>query len=98
MVSGRLPQSTWATFVHELTHHWCFTSPVGEALTSLYLRPILAHLESAAATDDKLRRDAGIEYVTYDMTAGLLWPIIEGMALLSEFDVIPSRQVASYSF
>ena len=103
---GEMPHRTWPTFVHELTHHWCFTAPIGQALTYLYLRPMLAYLEAHDQqrgavdedTEEEIRFSAGLDFVTYDMTLGLLWPFLEGVAQFAEFDLVPNPDGETYSF
>ena len=93
LLNGTMPKEIWPVLVHELTHHWCFTTAVGEALTILYLKPILSMTGQSPANPYEL----GNDLITYDMMRGLLFPLIEGMALFAEFDVIPNRQSDSYS-
>lgn len=104
LLTPELPDSTWPVFVHELTHHWCFNTPVGMALTHLYFRPALlrnAGVTSGGAADpretDKVRYSAGLDFIAYDTAWGLLWPVIEGLALFAEFDVIPYVDGEVYS-
>jgi hypothetical protein len=93
LMQFRLPKNTWPSFVHELTHHWCFNAPVSQALSILYLKPIL-RLGDAKPPD---RYQLGIDLITYEMVMGLLFPFIEGMALFAEFDMVPHRDDDTYS-
>ena len=103
LIKGRLPGTTWHLFVHEFTHHWCFSTPVGHALSVLYIRPYLNLRDRGTSPAESSDEDAGARYisgldvVTYDMAVGLLYPIIEGMAMFSEFDVTPHLEGEVYS-
>jgi hypothetical protein len=103
LFKGRLPGNTWHLFVHELTHHWCFSTPVGHALSVLYTRPFLnlpdrgALPAESSDQDTDARYISGLDVVTYDMALGLLYPFIEGMAMFSEFDVAPHFEGKVYS-
>ncbi len=103
LINGRLPGTTWHLFVHELTHHWCFSTPVGHALSILYIRPFLNLLDPGTLLDASSDEDAGARYisglnvVTYEMALGLLYPILEGMAMFSEFDLTPHLEGEVYS-
>lgn len=102
LLESRLPNSTWPSIAHELTHHWCFLSPVGEALTHLYFRPILEWNGSSGGASphqiEKLQYRTGNDFITYEVAYGALWPIIEGMALFCEFDLAPDPSSVSLSF
>jgi hypothetical protein len=103
LIKGRLPGTTWHLFIHELTHHWCFNTPVGHALSVLYIRPFLELLDRDTFPAESSDEDAGSRYisgldiVTYDMAMGLLFPILEGMAMFCEFDVTPHLDGEAYS-
>jgi hypothetical protein len=36
LVNREFPIATMLSFIHEVTHHWCFNSPVGLTQTLLY--------------------------------------------------------------
>jgi hypothetical protein len=83
---GIYPEQTLPQFLHELTHHWCFNSPVGLAVA-------LLQLEAAAIVVRGERRPAFRErardcLVKAAVATSLLWPIAEGMALFAEFDLM----------
>src|SRR6201992_141071 len=93
LMQSTMPKIMWPSLVHELTHHWCFNTAVSEALTLLYLKPIL-RLADRRAID---RYQMGADLLTYELAMGLLFPIIEGMALFTEFDVVPAHITDVYS-
>ncbi|TMR94276.1 hypothetical protein [Nonomuraea basaltis] len=85
LISGKMPAYTWPAFIHEYTHHWCFNTPVGQAMTYLYLRPALRIMDGGAD-----RYSIGLDFLAYDMMRGLLFPLVEGTGQLAEFDVTPN--------
>jgi hypothetical protein len=89
-----LPHSILPTFLHEATHHWCFSSLVGTTLSLLALRGRLRALQAIEATSsherEGLERSAA-EYLTRaDVTRELLKPLAEGLATFAEFDAMPT--------
>jgi hypothetical protein len=52
-----LPLSILPTFLHEATHHWCFSSQVGTTLSLLALRGRLRALQAIEATNPHERED-----------------------------------------
>ncbi|MEV6560789.1 hypothetical protein AB0M22_34065 [Nocardia sp. NPDC051756] len=68
--------------LHEFTHHWCFHSAVGFAITGLQYRMTRAALSGDARAVDRIQRDA----VAYRTVTAVLRPLIEGLALFAEFD------------
>jgi hypothetical protein len=74
-------------FLHEATHHWCFDSLVGSAISQLLLRA----RRKALFADGKVT-NALVADVTRAMVAEtLLHPLAEGLALFAEFDIRPGR-------
>ncbi|WP_405163310.1 hypothetical protein OG203_44830 [Nocardia sp. NBC_01499] len=69
--------------LHEFTHHWCFHSAVGFAITGLQYRMTRAALSGDGRAVDWIQRDA----VAYHTVSAVLRPLIEGLALFAEFDV-----------
>ncbi|MFD6156316.1 hypothetical protein ACFWF7_25275 [Nocardia sp. NPDC060256] len=68
--------------LHEFTHHWCFHSAVGFAITGLQYRMARAALSGDERAVDRIQRDA----VAYQTVTAVLRPLIEGLALFAEFD------------
>jgi hypothetical protein len=87
-IIGPWPRHTIQAFVHELTHHWCFHSPVGLAVSLLRFRALRRlinsqHLPKDSAAllfDDMLSVDTALE---------VLRPLSEGLALFAEYDATP---------
>lgn len=73
--------------LHEFTHHWCFHSAVGFAITGLQYRMTRAALSADARAVDRIQRDA----VAYQTVTAVLRPLIEGLALFAEFDAYTVR-------
>ncbi len=91
MLPGRFPISIFGSYVHESIHHFCFRSPVGTAISYLYLRAFLNitdHLNGHALADldeyDILDDICRVETALYVMR-----PFSEGLALFGEFDAWP---------
>ncbi len=90
-----IPRDLSSTFMHEMTHHWCFDSPLGLALS----------LVKSRITYGITALELGIEYeeldvlddiIRYQTTIELMRPIAEGLALFAEHDARPSG-LAIYS-
>jgi hypothetical protein len=88
-----LPITCLSTFLHETTHHWCFSTAVGHVLATLRLR---LHRRGLNAGTSKFDFWGFInDLARYESAMTLLGPFIEGLALFSEFDVTPSEEYAS---
>jgi hypothetical protein len=89
-----LPLSILPTFLHEATHHWCFSSRVGTALSVLAMRGRLRALQATEATNRREREDLEIDaaedLTRAEVTRELLKPLAEGLATFAEFDVLPT--------
>lgn len=76
-----------SVFLHEATHHWCFTSPVAFTIAGLVLRARMnvvryvngEHDVETAIINDLVRTETAV---------ALLRPFAEGLALFAEFDAI----------
>jgi hypothetical protein len=79
--------------LHEITHHSCFDSVVGCALSALHMRArryaFLTECCEAADTQRVLE-----DLIRYETATRLLRPLSEGLALFAEFDVIPGASKA----
>jgi hypothetical protein len=97
---GRVPVDIVNTVMHEMMHHWCFFSPVGDALALLQYRvrhALLAAIEDKALLDrSDYDLDVVCDIVRHQMTVRLLSPLIEGLALLAEFDADADGSADSY--
>jgi hypothetical protein len=69
--------------LHEAVHHWCFNTPVGIALA------ILREQLMEAVLSDTAPEELGALYIRYVAALEALRPLIEGLALFAEFDVVP---------
>lgn len=86
---GKLPPSTYPAFVHEATHHWCFHTVVGVALSLLHLRARRKALLLGPNPPFEELREIAEAQIRYETAVALLKPLSEGLALYAEFDVFP---------
>lgn len=92
---GQVPLDIVNTVMHEMMHHWCFFSPVGEVLALLQYRVRHALLGSLEGRQiDGL--DVANDLVRYEIAEKVLGPIIEGLALFTEHDVVAGGTDESY--
>ncbi len=91
----RFPLSALPQFAHELTHQWCFTSPLGYTLLFLSFRAQKAALMSmeAETADERMRfcRQCERDMVRVQLCQRLMQPIAEGLAEFAEHDAMPGR-------
>jgi len=93
IIGQKLPKEIFFSFIHEAMHNWCFYSNVGNAL---FLTRIRAYSKSnkiintarIASTDE--RWDIYTDYIRFISLQRILQPLIEGMALFSEYDSFPT--------
>ena len=87
---GSLPPKLLPGFLHELTHHWCFLSPVGFTLATLQLRARRACYLLAKGTGDTvaLSERLWVDLSRYETVTTMLRPLAEGLALFAEFDAM----------
>jgi hypothetical protein len=83
---GIYPNYAFPQFLHELTHHWCFQSPVGLAIALLQLEAAAIMVRGELSQADRDRARDCIFRACAATT--LLRPIAEGMALFGEFDLM----------
>lgn len=86
---GKLPIKVLPVLLHEVTHNWCFNSPVGLALALLALNTrskLLMIEEFDSETKNRLVTDE----IKYNLTISLLLPILEGLSEFAEFDLLPT--------
>lgn len=88
---GKLPATHLPLFLHEITHWWCFHSPVGVALTLLHERVYLLVSGSDVSKCGSLLWETLLKY---EVARVLLMPLIEGLALFAEFDSLPADSTA----
>jgi hypothetical protein len=94
MLRGRLPDPLFGPFVHELTHHWCFHSPVGLALAYLHRRASRCADAISGLEDGSEEFQKGVDRILADLTRieialKIMRPLAEGLAQFAEFDVLP---------
>jgi hypothetical protein len=85
IIQGTLPVRLLCDASHEMTHHWCFNSPVGTALALLKLRA------GAATFTGTKQADIFYPLIKLECALEMMRPIAEGLALFSEFDMLPGR-------
>jgi hypothetical protein len=99
IASGRpLPLDTLQSFLHESTHQWCFSAPVGKALALLTTRARNrawfrtgnnASKSHHTESPGDYTRNMFADVVRAAVSSELLRPLAEGMALYAEFDAVP---------
>jgi hypothetical protein len=91
LLSDQLPSRALPAFLHEATHHWCFFSAAGAAVTLLAMHARRRALRRGVDPLDVLD-----DYVRYDALMRAQAPLSEGIAMFAEFDALPgSSPVAS---
>src|SRR5262249_31414932 len=93
---GTLPNELLPTFLHEATHHWCFTSPVGTAIATLGLRGRVSAFRAMEASTPQEAKNwdvrAADDIARAEVASLLMRPLAEGMATFAEFDLNISRR------
>lgn len=84
-----LPVHTFSSFIHEATHHWCFISPVGTALSLLYLSAARKALRWLNTNDYSQFQEALDDLCAFEVAVNWLRPLNEGLAQFAEYDVLP---------
>lgn len=87
LLEGRIPIYCMPQFLHEASHHWCLFSPVGVALTILDDR-LRTSLDDTSPEGTALFLDNHFRIKTL---ITLYRPLLEGLALFTEFDAIPTH-------
>lgn len=89
-IVGPWPKHHIQSFLHELTHHWCFHSPLGATLALLRARALRRPF---ARPDGQFDGADGLalldDMLASDIPLRLLRPLSEGMALFAEYDMRP---------
>lgn len=88
LMARQIPEQKASAFLHEMTHHWCFDTFVGLALTIVKTR-ILYNLAALESGEDVEYLDILDDTIRYQTTVELLRPIAEGLALFAEHDARP---------
>lgn len=90
---GPPPIAVVPKFLHEATHHWCFSSTVGTAIAALAMRSQIEAVKATEAESDDDRslweRRALEDGARATAAVELLRPLNEGFGLFSEFDLAP---------
>jgi hypothetical protein len=92
-----LPAQTFSSFIHEATHHWCFISPVGTALSLLYLSVAMRALRWGVLGNEAERNQTLDDLCTFKIAVDWLRPLNEGLAQFAEYDVQYSGVAPLYS-
>jgi hypothetical protein len=92
---GKIPPELLASFLHEVTHHICFSSPVGSALFLLRMRILRDAPEILSGNNERLQTFIS-DYMTFSAVAEVLRPIAEGIALFAEMDAWPIERVEAF--
>ena len=92
-----LPVHTFSSFIHEATHHWCFISPVGNALSFLYLSVAKKALHWLGTEDMSQVTEAFNDLFAFEIAVSWLRPLNEGLAQFAEYDVRLTGSAPLYS-
>jgi hypothetical protein len=82
---ARAQSDRLSVFLHEATHHWCFTSPVAFAIAGLTLRARVG-IARALQGEEHMQFSILRDLISADTAVALLRPLAEGLALFAEFD------------
>lgn len=85
ILEHKYPQSLITLYLHEITHHWCFDSPVGTVLAMIKYRALRKAILAEGPVGEHLLSDLR----PYETAMSLLRPLAEGLALFAEFDARP---------
>ena len=85
LLDKRIPSAKASSFIHEMTHHWCFDSPLGNVLSILKSR-ITYGLAALQSGEEFEEFDLIDDIVRYQASTELLRPFVEGLALFAEHD------------
>jgi hypothetical protein len=83
LLNREFPVDMILPFLHEITHHWCFNSPVGLAQALLYgetIEMMMLSVQESGPTGLEVR-DKFARYLILD---DLLEPLYEGVAVFAE--------------
>ncbi|MCJ7449860.1 MAG: hypothetical protein MUO72_19465 [Bacteroidales bacterium] len=87
IVAGAMPSALACDFMHESTHHWCYSFQVGYAMAILRHRARLA-LMANPNHDAQIKKMLN-EEVLLRCTRAALDPLAEGLSMFAELDVCP---------
>lgn len=89
-IVGPWPQEHAQSFLHELTHHWCFHSPLGTILSLIRGEALaLVFHEEDRPIGEQASADLFFGLATVDAILRFLRPLSEGLALFAEYDISP---------
>src|SRR6266849_3795598 len=92
-----LPVHTFSSFIHEATHHWCFISPIGTALSFLYLSVAKKALQWVSTGDEPTSHEAFNDLCAFEIAVSWLRPLNEGLAQFAEYDLLLSDSAVGFS-
>lgn len=84
------PMGDMPVFLHELTHHWTFLTPVNFAIAALTARARISAVRYMFG--DEVTSDPLVDIAAARSAMHLLRPINEGLALFAEFDATTRRR------
>jgi len=87
----RLPPSLLPVFLHEMTHWWCLSTPIGHALSWLVTKAKLATYRMMADVDRPVPQEEVGDIWRAHSSLATLRPLLEGLALFAEHDLEPGE-------
>lgn len=86
-LQNEIPPELVSPLLHEMTHHWCFDSPVGSTLALVRFRLLGGAMQEIEGTLPPAQGDQlWMDFARYHVTIEALRPVIEGLALFMEYD------------
>ncbi len=93
LIGRRLGLGVVPTFIHEMTHHWCFDTPVGWTIALLQMRAARRAVAVARETDASAfalgAAAVFADVARVNVLLEVLRPLAEGLALFAEHDLVP---------
>lgn len=95
-LSGKFRSAHLLTLLHEATHHWSLTTPVGTALAARTFRTYsnAAHaafaLQAGETLESRHADELAVSVMTSQMLTAFFVPLLEGLALYAEWRAGPS--------
>lgn len=93
-IVGRFPIVLLGAFLHEGTHHWCLSSPVGTAIAAISMQ---LHRECATRPESLLFPSTVPIQPRVSSITRILEPLLEGLAQFAEFDLYTGTSSVSSS-
>ena len=93
LLEYKYPPTIFFSFLHESTHHWCFNTAYGNLIFGIRAKCLnqLSQLLGTKYLDEDLKWEFFNNDIRYTYLIDVYKPLLEGIALFSEFDSWPSE-------